>query len=184
MQYQQCQQPCPPHPSYGYPQACVPAPMPAPGFGSYYNTGNNSNASGIQKNGDVKVGNSKEKSGGVDIDKIGGNHTNQGGQQVSGNKNSPNSPNMQYQQCAQPHQPCPPHPSYGYPQACVPAPGFGSYYNTGHNSNGSGIQKNGDVKVGNSKEKSGGVDIGTIGGNHSNQGGQQVSGDVCTGNIC
>ncbi|KNA10444.1 hypothetical protein SOVF_144360 [Spinacia oleracea] len=89
-------------------------------------------------------------------------------------------------------QNCPPPPQaqgYGYPPYCFPSPGpgpvpvYGSTYNSGNNVNGSGIQKNGDVKVGNSKAKSGGVDIGTIGGNHTNQGGQQSSGNVTLGNI-
>ena len=92
---------------------------------------------------------------------------------------------------------CPPNQAGpGYPQQpynCYPNPQPqptaysvippGSSFNSGGNWNGSGIQKNGDVKVGNSKEKSGGVDIGSIGGNHDNQGGQQIAGDIKLGNI-
>ncbi|CAO2814955.1 unnamed protein product [Amaranthus hypochondriacus] len=85
---------------------------------------------------------------------------------------------------------CPPPLNYGYPApaynnypvgAVIPP---GSSFNSGGNSNGSGIQKNGNVEFGNQKQKSGGVDIGKIGGNHANsQGGQQVAGDITLGDI-
>ncbi|CAO2814953.1 unnamed protein product [Amaranthus hypochondriacus] len=86
----------------------------------------------------------------------------------------------------QSYYPCPPNQAYNN---CNPIPQPqpviipGSSFNSGGNWNGSGIQKNGDVKVGNKKEKSGGVDIGSIGGNHENQGGQQIAGDIHLGNI-
>uniref|UniRef100_A0A803LPE8 Uncharacterized protein n=1 Tax=Chenopodium quinoa TaxID=63459 RepID=A0A803LPE8_CHEQI len=75
----------------------------------------------------------------------------------------------------------PPYYSWGYPAPYNAFPG--SVFNAGGNTNGSGTQENGDVNVGNSKEKSGGVDIGKIGGNHGNTTGQQVAGDVTLGNI-
>lgn len=58
----------------------------------------------------------------------------------------------------------------------------GSFLIRAGNSNGSGTQTNGGVKVGNAKEKSGGVDVGKIGGNHDNHGGQQVTGNINAGN--
>uniref|UniRef100_A0A7C9D657 Uncharacterized protein n=1 Tax=Opuntia streptacantha TaxID=393608 RepID=A0A7C9D657_OPUST len=76
----------------------------------------------------------------------------------------------------------PPYYSWGYPTPYNPFPGS-TIFNAGGNSNGSGTQTNGDVKVGNRKEKSGGVDIGRIGGNHDNLDGQQVSGNVTIGDI-
>lgn len=75
----------------------------------------------------------------------------------------------------------PPYYSWGYPTPYNAFPG--SVFNSGGNSNGSGRQENGDVQVGNSKEKSGGVNIGTIGGNHGNKDGHSVTGDVTLGNI-
>ncbi|XP_057544332.1 cell wall protein qid3-like [Amaranthus tricolor] len=98
-------------------------------------------------------------------------------------------PQQPYNYAVPPNNYCPPPPNYGYPAppynnypvAVIPP---GSSFNTGGNSNGSGIQKNGDVKFGNKKEKSGGVDIGKIGGNHgNNEGGQQVAGDITLGDI-
>lgn len=78
--------------------------------------------------------------------------------------------------------PCyPPYYPWGYPAPYNAFPG--SVFNSGGNVNESGYQKNGDVEVGNSKEKSGGVDIGKIGGNHGNNNGQQTAGDVAVGNI-
>ena len=73
------------------------------------------------------------------------------------------------------------HP-WGFPSSYNPYPG--GVFNAGGNTNGSGNQKNGDVKVGNHKQqRAGGVRIGRIGGNHGNHGGQQVSGDVNIGDI-
>ncbi|KNA10553.1 hypothetical protein SOVF_143290 [Spinacia oleracea] len=81
------------------------------------------------------------------------------------------------------YQPSPnPNPSAGY---SYPNNGYSPYgsFATGRNVNGSGIQKNGDVNVGNRSQKSGGVDIGSIGGNLGNLRGQQVVGDVKLANI-
>lgn len=65
-------------PTQGFPllQGCPQPPQffPIPGFGSSFNSGNNMNHSGVQKNGDVECGNSKLKSGGVDMSTVGGNH--------------------------------------------------------------------------------------------------------------
>uniref|UniRef100_A0A803LPE6 Uncharacterized protein n=1 Tax=Chenopodium quinoa TaxID=63459 RepID=A0A803LPE6_CHEQI len=79
--------------------------------------------------------------------------------------------------------PCYSNPSYGYPPAYAPNGTYGSYYNTGNNVNGSGIQKNGDIKIGNRSQRTGGVKIGSIGSNIGNQGGQQLVGDVKLANI-
>lgn len=68
----------PPYYSWGFPTPYNAFP------GSVFNSGGNTNGSGTQENGGVSVGNSKEKSGGVDIGKIGGNHGNRDGQQVTG----------------------------------------------------------------------------------------------------
>ena len=87
--------PCyPPNPHYA-PSNCAYPPFYSWGYptpynafpGSVFNSGNNVNVSGVQENGDVIVGNQEEKSGGVNIDKIGGNHGNINGQQKSGNIN-------------------------------------------------------------------------------------------------
>uniref|UniRef100_A0A803LPF6 Uncharacterized protein n=1 Tax=Chenopodium quinoa TaxID=63459 RepID=A0A803LPF6_CHEQI len=77
----------PPPPTQGCPQqqVCPPQFIPNHGYGGGFYSGGDVNHSGIQKNGDIKVGNSKVKSGGVDIDSIGGNHNNQCGQQTTGN---------------------------------------------------------------------------------------------------
>jgi len=76
----------------------------------------------------------------------------------------------------------PPHYApWGFPNAYNPY--HGGVFNSGGNTNGSGNQKNGDVKVGNHKHRMGGVRIGRIGGNHGNHGGQQLSGDVKIGDI-
>ena len=50
--------------------------------------------------------------------------------------------------------------------------------NSGSNTNGSGAQKQEDGKEDNEKKKSGGVNIGKIGGNHGNINGQQKSGNI------
>lgn len=82
---------------------------------------------------------------------------------------------------------CPPQQCYPPQHAAapyLPSPVYGGQvYNSGGNVNHSGMQTNGSIEVGNSHAKSGGVDIGTIGGNLGNQGGQQVTGDVTLGNI-
>ncbi|KAL2925107.1 Calcium/calmodulin-dependent 3' 5'-cyclic nucleotide phosphodiesterase 1C [Bienertia sinuspersici] len=75
----------------------------------------------------------------------------------------------------------PPYYSWGYPTPYNAFPG--SVFNSGGNRNESGTQENGDVKVGNRKDKTGGIDIDKIGGNHGNTNGQQVAGHVSLGNI-
>ena len=55
--------------------------------------------------------------------------------------------------------------------------------NSGSNTNGSGAQKQEDGKEDNEKKKSGGVNIGKIGGNHGNANGTNVTGHITLGNI-
>ncbi|KMT00334.1 hypothetical protein BVRB_9g216480 [Beta vulgaris subsp. vulgaris] len=83
-------------------------------------------------------------------------------------------PNNNYQPNSNP--PANSNPNYGY----APPP-YAMYNSSGVN--GSGIQKNGAVKVNNRSQKSGGVNIKSIGGNSGNQGSQSVVGDVKLGNI-
>ncbi|KAL2925106.1 Ribonuclease 3 [Bienertia sinuspersici] len=76
----------------------------------------------------------------------------------------------------------PSYPNYGYaPPYGVPY--GGATHNSSGSMNGSGMQTNGDTKVGNRTQKSGGVKIDSIGSNIGNQLGQQTVGDVKVGNI-
>ncbi|KNA10443.1 hypothetical protein SOVF_144350 [Spinacia oleracea] len=85
-------------------------------------------------------------------------------------------PSPPTQGCAAQYPNCP-------PPFMPPSHGYGGGFYSGGDVNHSGMQTNGDLKVGNNKVKSGGVDIDTIGGNHANQDGQQNSQDVTIGNI-
>uniref|UniRef100_A0A803LPF7 Uncharacterized protein n=1 Tax=Chenopodium quinoa TaxID=63459 RepID=A0A803LPF7_CHEQI len=154
--------------------------------GSTFNSGGNSNGSGTQTNGNVNVGNNTKKKSGSVIPAgsafNSGNNSNESGTQKNGNVNVGNGTKTTKKKKPARVTNRNNNPG-GYTLWWPRRSSIWGTFNAGGNTNGSGIQKNGDVNVGNSNQKTGGVDIGTIGGNHGNQGGQQSSGNITAGNI-